>query len=113
VFGYTLGSFENVAARFRCVRLALTAIAPAYRGYKTTLHIITDVGFNNVLDGIDEETYKWFNYYKDITMCSISLRGTTVTVEEDNIISRVRSAARDALKAQENYDSGTVDGPLC
>jgi hypothetical protein len=96
------------------MRLALSAVLPGHRGWKTNLKIITDEpGIGNVLDGIDDETSRWFRYYKDLTVSSIALRGATVDVQTDDIIKLLKSIAQDALKTQEHYDSGTKAGLPC
>lgn len=105
-FHYGLGCSSQVLCDFQAIRLALAAVAPAYRSAKTTVHtdsiMVADALSGSVpaTGKAATEAKRWYGYYKNIHLA--------VHGEPDAMLTKAQQLARRGLDSQRDFDSTTV-----
>lgn len=103
-FYFALGGSTQDLADTQAVRLGLAAVAPAFRGAKTTVHVSSPI----IADGLTtlgqaghavQEARRWYGYYKDIQVVLHS--------EPTALLERAEQLARTATTTQKDFDSLT------
>jgi hypothetical protein len=112
-FHYGLGASPQDLCELQAIRLALAAVAPAFRSCKTVLHIASQNAAGEILKSPDgsraaDEARRWFKYYSDIQVmvhCAriprayeLAKLGMETQLEFDSLTSEILDASSNQTK---------------